>query len=193
MLADGVRLLLTWMAYVAALAAAIYLVSWPILWAVGRRPHARPGGARGWRPWALWVLAAACLTAAAPALTANVERRARIAKARGNVLLIGKAVAAYAAHCGGPPAADATGGDCSVAAGAARARLPQALLKPQRNARGLEAGPFLKFIPRLPDGWSGAGGVYAYVTGVDGARVCATGDGVVADSRGAGRCPPEAR
>jgi len=191
-LADGVRLLLTWMAYVAALAAAVYLVRWPILWAVGRR---RPRSARapGWRPWALWVLAAACLAAAAPALTANVERRARVAKARGNVLLIGKAVDAYAAHCGGPPAADATGGDCRVAAGAARAHLPEALLKPQRNARGLVAGPFLKSIPRLPHGWSGAGGVYVYVTGADGARVCATGDGVVADSRGAGSCPAEAR
>jgi hypothetical protein len=133
------------------------------------------------------------LAAAAPALIANVERRARVAKARGDVFLIGKAVAAYAAHCGGPPAADATGGDCRVAASAARARLPKALLEPQRNARGLLAGPFLKFIPRLPGGWSGDDGVYAYVTGPDGARVCATGDGVVADSLGGGRCPPAPR
>ena len=142
MLADGVRLVLTWMAYAAVLAVAIYLVSWPLLWAVGRR-RVTPGRGRGWRPWALWVLAAACLAAAAPTLIDNVERRARVAKARGDVFLIGKAVAAYTAHCGGPPAADATGGDCRVAASPARARLPQALLKPQRNTRGLVAGPFL--------------------------------------------------
>jgi hypothetical protein len=187
-LADVVALVLTWMAYVTALAGAVYVVSWPVLRAVGRR-RASPGHARGWRPWALWALAAACLVAAAPALTANVERRARIAKARGDVFLIGKAVAAYAAHCGGPPPADATAGDCRVATSAARAPLPKALLKPQRNARGLVAGPFLTSIRRLPPGWSGVEGVYAYVTGADGARVCAAGDGVVADSLGAGRCP----
>jgi len=190
-LADAVRLVLTWVAYAAALAAALYLLSWPVVWAAGRR-GSRPGRARGWRPWAIWVLAGACLAAAASPLAADLERRARVAKARGDVLLLGKAVAAYAAHCGGPPAADAAGGDCRVAAGAARGRLPAALLKRQRNARSVEAGPFLEFIPRLPPGWSGAAGVYAYSVTPDGhARVCATGDGVVADSRGAGRCPPD--
>jgi len=182
-LADAVRLVLTWMAYVAVLTAALYLLSWPVLWAAARW-RSRPGRARGWRPWAVWVLAAACLAAAAPPLAADVERRARIAKARGDVLLLGKAVGTYAAHCGGPPAADAAGGDCRVAAGAARSRLPAALLKRQRNARGVEAGPFLEFIPRLPPGWSGAAGVYAYsVTPDVQTRVCAAGDGVIADSR----------
>jgi len=187
-LADAVRLVLTWVAYAAVLAAALYLVGWPLRWAAGRW-RSSPGRARGWRPWAAWGLAGVCLAAAVPPLAADVERRARVAKARGDVLLLGKAVAAYAAHCGGPPAADAAGGDCRVAAGAGRGGLPAALLKTQRNARGVEAGPFVEFIPRLPRGWSGAAGVYVYSVTPDGhARICATGDGVVADSSGIGRC-----
>lgn len=189
MLAEAVRLLLTWAVYAAVLAAALGIVAWPILWSLRRRRGAG-GRASGWRPWAAWLLAGACLAAAAAPLAADLDRRARVAKGRGNVLLLGKAVAAYAAHCGGPPAADAAGSDCRVAAGAERGPLPPALLKAQRNARGVEAGPFLDFIPRLPAGWSGLGGVYGYVVSADRrARVCGAGDGVVVDSRGAGVCP----
>lgn len=184
MLAEAVRLVLTWAVYAAVLAAALWIVAWPVLWARGRRRG------RGRRPWLAWLVAAALLAAAAAPLAADLDRRARLGKARGDVLRLGKAVAAYAAHCGGPPAAAAAGGDCRVAAGPDRGPLPPALLKTQRNARGVEAGPFLEWVPRLPAGWSGLGGTYGYLVGDDGrARVCAAGDGVVADSRGAATCP----
>lgn len=185
MLAEAVRLVLTWLAYLAVLLAALYVVSWPVLWVAGR---GRGPASRGWRPWAAWLVLAALLAAAAPPLAADVERRMRIAKAHGNVLLLGKAVAAYAAHCGGPPAADAAGDDCRVAAGAVRGPLPAALRKMQRNARGVEAGPFVERVPRLPPGWTGEGGVYAYAVAADGrARVYAAGDGVVASWQSASR------
>jgi hypothetical protein len=103
---------------------------------------------------------------------------------------MGKAVSAYAGHCGGPPAPDAAGSGCRVATRPARGPVPTALLMVQRNARGVHAGPFLEFVPRLPDGWMGVAGVYAYVVDADRrAGVCAAGDGVVADSRGGGVCP----
>ena len=96
----------------------------------------------------------------------------------------------YAAHCGGPPAAGADGTDCPVATTPQTGAVPRALLTAQRNARGLQARAALEFIPRLPRGWSGVGGVYAYVVEAErGPRVCAAGDGVVADSRGAATCP----
>ena len=180
MLAEAVRLVLTWVAYAVVFAAALWIVGWPAAWAMGRR---------GGRPWMIWLVAIAVVAAATPPLAADLERRQRIAKARGDVLRLGKAVAAYAAHCGGPPATGAPADDCRVASGAVRGAFPAALLVPQRNARDVEAGPFLGWIPRLPPGWTGAGGRYAYtVDGDRGTGVCATGDGVVADSRGTGEC-----
>jgi len=188
-LADALTIVVTWAVYVAVLAAAAYVVTWPLLWGVGRR-RADAGRTRGWRPWLAWLVAAAFAAVAATPLYANVERRTRIAKAQGDVQLIGKALDAYAAHCGAPAAAGASGGDCPVATAPQTGAVPPALLKAQRNARGVQAGPFLEFIPRLPARWSGFGGVYEYVVDADRAfRVCATGDGVAADSRGAGVCP----
>jgi hypothetical protein len=189
LLAETLRLVLTWIAYAAVLVAVLYVVGWPVRWLIGRQ---RGAGApvRGWRPWAAWLILAVLVVAAARPLAADVQRRARIAKGRGDVLLLGKAVEAYAAHCGGPPAVGAAGGDCRVAAAGERGGLPPALLKAQRNARGAEAGPFVDFVRRLPPGWRGISGAYAYVVADDGrARVCAAGDGVVADSRGRRACP----
>lgn len=181
MLADALRLLGTWAAYAAVLAALLWIVTWPVLWARGRRSGRR---------WALWLLALGCVAAAAAPLAADLERRMRVAKGRGDALLLGKAIEAYAAHCGGPPAPDAAGNDCRIATGAGRGPLPVALLQRQRNARGVEAGPFLESLRRLPAGWTGLGRSYAYVIDAGGrARVCAAGDGVVADSRGSRACP----
>ena len=179
---DALRLVLTWAAYLAFLVAALYGVAWPVLWLVGRWGRTSPR-AQGWRPWAAWLFLVVLIASTAAPLGADVKRRARIAKARGDVLRLGKAVAAYVAHCGGPPAVGAADGACRIATGAARGPLPRALITPQRNARGIEAGPFVEFLPRLPRGWTGADGAYAYVVTSDGrARVCATGDGVTLDS-----------
>jgi hypothetical protein len=188
-LADAVTLVVTWAAYLAVLVAAAYAVTWPVLWGVGRR-RAEAGRARGWQPWLAWSAAAAFAALAVLPLSANVERRTRVAKAHGDVLLIGKALAAYAAHCGGPPPAGADSADCPVATTPQIGTVPGALLKTQRNARGMEVEAFLEFVPRLPPGWSGVAGVYAYVVEPPhGARVCGAGDGVVADSRAAAACP----
>ena len=167
------------MLYVVVLAGAIYVVAWPVAWLAGRR-RASPGRARGWRPWAIWIAAGAFVALVASPLSAGVERRTRIAKGEGDVLLIGKALAAYTAHCGGPPPVGAAGADCAVATTSATGRVPAAILTAQRNGRGVRAGPFLEAMPRLPQGWSGFGGAYAYR--VDARRrsgVCATGDGVI--------------
>jgi len=179
---DALRLVLTWAAYLAVLIAALYVIAWPVAWLVMRRRQTKPR-ARSWRAWAVWLVVIVLIALAAPPLGADLERRRRIAKARGDMLRLGKAVAAYVAHCGGPPAVDATDGDCRIATGAARGPLPRALMIRQRNSRGVEAGPFVEFLPRLPRGWTGADGAYAYVVASDGgARVCATGDGVMAES-----------
>jgi hypothetical protein len=188
-LAEGLRLVLTWIADAAVLLAALYVAGWPVAWLLARRRGAA-AGARGTRPWVAWLVLAALVAAAAPPLAHDIDRRARIAKGRGDVLRLGKALEAYAAHCGGPPPAAAAGGDCRVAAGPERGPLPAALLRAQRDAHGAEAGPFLEFVPRLPPGWQGLGGLYAYVVDAGGrARVCGAGDGVVADSRGSRSCP----
>jgi len=188
-LADAAATLLTWVVYVVMLAAAIYVVTWPVLWGVGRR-RANPGRTRGWRPWAIWIAAAALVAAVAAPLSASVERRMRIAKGQGDVLLIGKALAAYAAHCGGPPPVGAAGADCPVAGTPQSGRVPAAVLTAQRNARGVRAGPFLEFVPRLPRGWTGAEGAYRYLVDAERRpRVCATGDGIAADSAATGACP----
>lgn len=182
MVDDALRLVLTWAAYLAILIAALYVVAWPVVWLVRRRRQTKPR-ARSWRAWGAWVLIVVLIALAAPPLGADLERRRRIAKARGDMLRLGKAVTAYVAHCGGPPAVGATDGACRIATGAARGPLPRALMIRQRNSRGVEAGPFVEFLPRLPRGWTGADGAYAYVVAPDGsARVCATGDGVMAAS-----------
>jgi len=181
--------LATWAIYAAVLAAVLYAIGWPLRWLAARR---RPGGgrARGWAPWLVWLVVVLALVVVAQPLYAGLERRARIAKARGDVRLLGQALAAYAAHCGGPPAIEATGSDCRLAAGPQVGAVPPAILEPQHNRRGGLAGPFLEFIPRLPPGWSGFAGAYEYVVGADGrVRVCAAGDGVVADSRAGAACP----
>ncbi|PYM19756.1 MAG: hypothetical protein DMD78_23840 [Candidatus Rokuibacteriota bacterium] len=145
MLADALTLVVTWAVYLAVLGAAAYVVTWPLLWGVSRL-RSTPGRTRGWRPWLAWVLAAAFAALAALPLYANVERRARVAKAQGDVLLLGKALAVYAAHCGGPPAAGADGTDCPVATTPQTGAVPRALLTAQRSARGLQARAALEFI-----------------------------------------------
>lgn len=190
MLAEAARLVLTWLAYIGVLTAALYVVAWPLA-SVSAGRRGTGGRSYGWRPWVVWLLAVLGVVAAAGPLMADVDRRARVAKARGDVLRLGRAVAAYTAHCGGPPPVEAADGQCPVAASPARGVVPRALLTAQRNARGAEAGPFAAYVPRLPPGWTGASGSYAYTVDGEGrASVCASGDGAVADSLGAGRCPP---
>ena len=101
------------------------------------------------------------LAAIAIPLYANVQARARIAKAQADARALASAVSIYAAHMGVVPP--------SGSAGLA------ALTTVAVNAQSQSAGPFLAQIPTPPAGWSSP---YVYVSDtVSGTFVIsATGD-----------------
>ena len=113
-------------------------------------------------------------------LYANIQQRARIAKAQADVRTIASAVTIYSAHMGALPATMAL------------------LIAPAVNGQGQSAGPFLASVPTPPAGgapaWSNP---YTYTPDVapGGAAlvgnfvVCAIGDGVTAHSANVATCP----
>jgi len=124
------------------------------------------------------------LAAIAVPLYANVQARARIAKAQADTRAIASAVSIYSAHCGGLPDNGATTTVCASAAGQSGA-LPSVLLTQQTNAQNQVGGPFLNSTPTLPAGWGGSGTSYKYTTTAAGTFViCGTGDSTGADSNG---------
>jgi len=122
------------------------------------------------------------LASTAVTLYANVQARARIAKAQADVRTLAGAVASYQAHVGSLPSALAV------------------LTATASNVQGQTAGPFMAVIPNPPQGWSttsgpssqavanaavqanlstSSGSGYGYVTAATGAfTVSGTGDGV---------------
>ena len=108
------------------------------------------------------------LAAIAVPLYANVQARARIAKAQADTRAIASAVSIYSAHCGGLPSSGSTATDCPTATGQNGA-LPTVLLTQQTNAQNQIGGPFLNASPRLPAGWGGSG-----TSTVSSRRVCST-------------------
>jgi general secretion pathway protein G len=89
----------------------------------------------------------------------DVQRRARVARASGDVRAVASAVALYAVHVGVLPSA-----------------LPM-LTMSSSNSDGQTAGAFLAGIPQPPLGWS----TYSYTTGIDNTfTVSAAGDGTTA-------------
>src|SRR4030095_12794041 len=86
------------------------------------------------------------LAALAVPLYANVQARARIAKAQADTRAIASAVSIYSAHCGGLPDNGATTTVCASAAGQSGA-LPSVLLTQQTNAQNQVGGPFLNSTP----------------------------------------------
>ncbi|MGH7355001.1 MAG: type II secretion system protein [Candidatus Rokuibacteriota bacterium] len=142
------------------------------------------------------------LAAIAVPLYANVQARARIAKAQADTRSLASAIGIYTAHCGGLP--DISGGTaCATAvtpAGVPIALgagiLPPQLFTQQTNAQNQVGGPFMNVEPAAPGGWNSPAGAlrYAYATAATGSfTVCAIGDGVAVDSNGrtvtAGPCP----
>ena len=102
------------------------------------------------------------LAAIAVPLFANVQARARIAKAQADVRSMASAVSLYQAHMGALPKAlgDLTG-----------------QVKNDNNQVG---GPFLGAVPTPPTGWDAA---YAYVGNADGTfSITASGDGTKASA-----------
>jgi type IV pilus assembly protein PilA len=96
------------------------------------------------------------LAAIAIPLYANVQARARVAKAQADSRALASAISIYSAHMGSAPTLLT---DLTVAA---------------TNSLGQAAGPFMASVPVQPTGWE----AYQYASGTTGLfTVSATGDG----------------
>ena len=95
------------------------------------------------------------LTAIAFPVYANIQSRARVARAQSDARTLASAVVVYSAHVGFLPAALAN------------------LSTSVSNAQGVWAGPFVNPIPSAPTGWA----AYAYSTSASGTfTISSTGD-----------------
>jgi len=129
------------------------------------------------------------LAAIAVPLYANVQARARIAKAQADTRALASAVSIYSALCGGLPDNTSGASNCPQATGQSGA-LPAVLLTQQTNAQNQVGGPFLNAAPSLPAGWTGSGTSYKYSSSASGTfMLCATGDSTGANSNGGTTCP----
>jgi len=100
------------------------------------------------------------LAAIAIPLYANVQTRARIAKAQADTRTLASAVSIYAAHMGSLPAALTDLTSAAV------------------NGLNQSAGPFMANVPTPPPGGSPAWGNYTYTSSSAGTfSITATGDG----------------
>ena len=130
------------------------------------------------------------LAAIAVPLYANVQARARIAKAQADTRAIASAVSIYSAHCGGLPDNTSSATTCPTSTAAQSGALPAVLLTQQTNAQNQIGGPFLNSSPRLPAGWTGSGTSYKYSSTATGTfMICGSGDSTAADSNGGSTCP----
>ena len=105
------------------------------------------------------------LAAIAIPLYANVQTRARVAKAQADVRTLASAVSVFSAHMGSLPAALTS------------------LTVATNNGLGQSAGPFMASIPAAPPGGSPTCGAYTYTSSAAGTfTVTASGDGTTITS-----------
>jgi type IV pilus assembly protein PilA len=129
------------------------------------------------------------LAAIAVPLYANVQARARIAKAQADTRATASAVSIYSAHCGGLPDNGSAATTCPSANNQSGA-FPAVLLTQQTNAQNQLGGPFMNSTPTLPAGWTGSGASYKYSSSATGTfLICGSGDSTASNSNGGTTCP----